>query len=234
MNLNSFKSPCKATCRLIALHGYCGKLPIDNMGRRQCYGLSGRTITASCCDMTCLLLRTCRIFLKFYCGVNVFNTWGQNVIEASKEGAWLSPMGEVFKFFTRRDDKYPLKSRLLNTTNGNEQTKTGIDVYNDPNVDFPLIVNRESQTDLYKVSACETEEGINLYFINKADEPIELQQVLPSNCKPIRIETLYAPDRLSRTYLDRSDLQYEEQAMKGKNVKLKPLSVNRIIIKSSR
>lgn len=161
---------------------------------------------------------------------NCVNTWGQNVIEASKEGAWLSPMGEVFKFFAYRDDRYPLRSRLLGMKNRNGGNQVKTDVYNDPNVDFPLIVNRESQTDLYKVAACETEEGINLYFINKADKPIELQQILPSGYKPVRMEVLYAPDRLARTYLDHSDLQCEECSLKGKSVRLKPLSVNRIII----
>lgn len=161
---------------------------------------------------------------------NCVNTWGQNVIEASKEGAWLSPMGEVFKFFARRDDRYPLKSRLLDTKNRDGGNQAKSDVYNDPNVDFPLIVNRESQTDLYKVVASDTEEGINLYFINKNDEPVELQQILPSGYRPMRIETLYAPNRLSRTYLNHSDVQYEERSLKGKSVRLKPLSVNRIII----
>ena len=164
---------------------------------------------------------------------NCVNTWGQNVIEASKEGAWLSPMGEVFKFFAYRDDRYPLRSRLLGMKNRNGGNQVKTDVYNDPNVDFPLIVNRESQTDLYKVAACETEEGINLYFINKADKPIELQQILPSGYKPVRMEVLYAPDRLARTYLDHSDLQCEECSLKGKSVRLKPLSVNRCLLYTS-
>jgi hypothetical protein len=32
---------------------------------------------------------------------NMTNTWGQNIIEASKDGAWLSCMGEVFAFFKK-------------------------------------------------------------------------------------------------------------------------------------
>ncbi len=32
---------------------------------------------------------------------NMTNTWGQNIIEASKDKAWLSCMGEIFAFFKR-------------------------------------------------------------------------------------------------------------------------------------
>ena len=33
---------------------------------------------------------------------NMANTWGQNLVEASKDGAWLSCMGEVFALFRRQ------------------------------------------------------------------------------------------------------------------------------------
>ena len=33
---------------------------------------------------------------------NMTNTWGQNLVEASKDGAWLSSMGEVFALFRRQ------------------------------------------------------------------------------------------------------------------------------------
>jgi hypothetical protein len=33
---------------------------------------------------------------------NMANTWGQNLVEASKDGAWLSCMGEVFALFKRQ------------------------------------------------------------------------------------------------------------------------------------
>lgn len=160
---------------------------------------------------------------------NCVNTWGQNVIESSKERTWLSPMGEVFKFFVNHDDCYPLESRLYGTEKGKSEIKEKI--YNDSEVDFPLIVNRQSQTELYKAMACETQNGINLYLVNKADQPIQIHQLLPKDYKPISIETLYAPDRLSRTYLSHSEIETETKPIKGRNVTLRPLSVNRIIIK---
>ena len=32
---------------------------------------------------------------------NMANTWGQNIVEGSKDGAWLSCMGQIFAFFHR-------------------------------------------------------------------------------------------------------------------------------------
>ena len=130
---------------------------------------------------------------------NCVNTWGQNVIEASKEGAWLSPMGEVFRFFSPQEEKYPLQSRL------------------------------SDETEFFKVVACETDKGMNIYFVNKSTKPIRLQQLLPKGYYAESIEDLYAPDRLSRTYFDRSDLKASIRVLRNpKTIDIRPLSVNRI------
>ncbi|MDR3184817.1 MAG: hypothetical protein LBT49_05375 [Prevotellaceae bacterium] len=160
---------------------------------------------------------------------NCVNTWGQNIIEASKEVAWLSPMGEVFRFFAKRDDLYPLQSLLPDKQSETTQDKNNAKVFNDTNVEFPLMVNRQSQTAFFKITACETNEGINIYFVNKSTDPVRLQPVLPKGYHPVKIEELYAPNRLSRTYYDHSDVKTEARTLKNqKIVEIRPLSISRI------
>lgn len=163
---------------------------------------------------------------------NCVNTWGQNVIEASKEGSWLSPMGEVFRFFSVQNEKYPLQSRLFGNRIETREAKAGNEVFNDPDVDFPLIVNRQSQTEFYKVTACETEEGISIYFVNKSTESAILQPTVPKGYYVESLEELYAPDRLSRTGLNHSDLKTGKRKLKNsRKIDIRPLSVNRIMAK---
>jgi alpha-L-arabinofuranosidase len=162
---------------------------------------------------------------------NCVNTWGQNVIESSKEGAWLSPMGEVFRFFAAHDDLYPLQTRLIGEQPKMTHTAAMSDVENDPDVEFPLIVNRQSETTFYKVVACETEKGTNLYLVNKSTESVTLQLQLPVGCTASSIRELYAPDRLSRTYMNHSDLETGERKLKNsRRITIKPLSVSKITI----
>jgi hypothetical protein len=40
---------------------------------------------------------------------NYANTWGQNVMECSKESAYLSPAGQVFELFSRSPAAWPLE-----------------------------------------------------------------------------------------------------------------------------
>lgn len=161
---------------------------------------------------------------------NCVNTWGQNVIEAAKEGAWLSPMGEVFKFFAPREERYPLATNMTETMNAKAgQQRT---VYNAAasDVNFPLIVNRRTESDFVKIVACETEKGINVYFTNKSREKVRLDLTVPKGYKIERIEYLCAPDRLSRTYLDHSDLVRSGRPLKNaKKISIEPLSLNRIV-----
>jgi alpha-L-arabinofuranosidase len=162
---------------------------------------------------------------------NCVNTWGQNVIESSKEGAWLSPMGEVFRFFRVHDDLYPLQTRLIGDKLEKRQTASDQNVQNDNEVEFPLIVNRQSETTLFKVVACETEKGINLYFVNKSTESVTLHPQLPNGYRMEYLRELYAPDRLSRSYHKQSDLNKGERKLgRNKAIEIKPLSVNKIVI----
>jgi alpha-L-arabinofuranosidase len=160
---------------------------------------------------------------------NCVNTWGQNVIEASGEGAWLSPMGEVFYFFSSQEDTYPVQTQLHGDNHEETGSKIENEVFNDPDVEFPLIVNRQSQSDLFKVTACETNGGMNIYFVNKSTEPVELQCVLPKGYYVEKIIDLYAPDRLSRTYLGHSDIKKDERRLGNpKRIEIRPLSLNQI------
>lgn len=159
---------------------------------------------------------------------NCVNTWGQNVIESSKEGAWLSPMGEVFHFFSGQTEKYSLETILY----GNQKKTPLLNseaTLNDPNVEFQLIVNRQSQSEFFKVQACETDEGLNIYFINKSTNPITIQQTLPNGYYVESIEDLYAPDRLSRTYFEKSDIKTSSRLLKNSSkIDIRPLSLSRI------
>lgn len=162
---------------------------------------------------------------------NCVNTWGQNVIESSKEAAWLSPMGEVFRFFAQRDDEYPLVTKMET----NMKPKGGSRPERVQNVaasevNFPLIVNRRSKNELVKLSACETSEGLNVYLVNKSTEPLKFNLSVPKGYKAVRIEDMSAPDRLSRAYADHSDITFSTRELKrASGIDVKPLSVNRVV-----
>lgn len=47
---------------------------------------------------------------------NCVNTWGQNIIESSKEGAWLSPVGQVMHFFRRQTVLFPCEQSYRRVT----------------------------------------------------------------------------------------------------------------------
>ncbi|MGI5846646.1 MAG: hypothetical protein ACOX5T_01275 [Candidatus Cryptobacteroides sp.] len=161
---------------------------------------------------------------------NCVNTWGQNVIESAKEGAWLSPMGEVFKFFTTRDELYPLVTDMKDDMNATVTQQTTVYNAAATEMSFPLIVNQRSQNDLVKLTACETANGINVYFTNKSMKDVDLTLIVPKGYKIDSIEYIYAPDRLSRTYLDFSDIVFESRTLKSASkITVNPLSLNRIV-----
>ena len=152
------------------------------------------------------------------------------MIEAAKEGAWLSPMGEVFKFFAPREELYPLVTNM--TDNMNVRATQQRTVYNAAatEMDFPLIVNQRSENEFVKIVACETARGINVYFTNKSREDVSLDLTVPKGYRIEKIEYLCAPDRLSRTYLDHSDLTRGEKTLRSpRNIPVGPLSLNRIV-----
>ncbi|MCX6226323.1 MAG: hypothetical protein NTV01_16510 [Bacteroidia bacterium] len=131
---------------------------------------------------------------------NCANTWGGNIIECSKEGVWKSPAGEVFKFYKNFTDKYPLKCEV------------------------------KSYNKLVKVQACETSTGVVVNVVNIGEHGADLILAMPAKYKPENMETLYAPDKLSRTYLDHSEIKYEKIEIKNTHtINIKPLSVNRIV-----
>ena len=158
---------------------------------------------------------------------NCVNTWGQNVIESSKEGAWLSPVGEIFRFFSVQNEKYPLET-IINDKQKDIQSIKSIPL-NDPNAEFQLIENRQSQTEFLKIQTCETDDGLSIYFVNKSKDTVTLQYILPKGYTIESIEELYAPDRLSRTFLDKSDIIAKSRTLKDTNrTDIQPLSLNRL------
>jgi hypothetical protein len=131
---------------------------------------------------------------------NCANTWGGNIIECSKEGVWKSANGLVFKFYKNFKEKYPLRSEIENDNN------------------------------LVRILACETDGGIIVDVVNKGYSGVTLKLALPPGFKPEFMETLYAPDKLSRAYLDHSDIIYENNDVKSmRKTSIRPLSVNRIV-----
>jgi len=136
---------------------------------------------------------------------NCANTWGGNIIECSKEGVWKSPAGEVFKFYKNFSDKYPLKSEV------------------------------KGENQHVKVLACETEAGIVVNVVNTGDHDAGLILSIPAGFKSNNMETLCAPNKLSRTYIDHSDINYEKIEIKNPaKIMIKPLSINRIVFSKSK
>ncbi|MFA6126180.1 MAG: hypothetical protein WC699_02650 [Bacteroidales bacterium] len=130
---------------------------------------------------------------------NCANTWGGNIIECSKEGVWKSPAGEVFGFYKNFSDKYPLKSEI------------------------------KGDNRYIKVLACETETGIVVNIVNTGDRVADLNLSMPAGFKSIDMETLHAPNKLSRTYIDHSEIKYDRTEIKNfSKLNIKPLSVNRL------
>jgi hypothetical protein len=137
---------------------------------------------------------------------NCVNTWGQNIIEASKEGAWLSPVGHVYKFLSTLDVRFPLETA----------------------------VSRPPGTFL-DAQACDTKDGsIELIIVNRGTKPVSTEIALPAGHRLDTIECLYAPDRLSRTSLSKSDIRLEDRHSVSSNaVEIRPLSVTRIHSRSA-
>jgi alpha-L-arabinofuranosidase len=133
---------------------------------------------------------------------NCVNTWGQNVIESAKEGAWISPAGHVFKFFSNFKGEYPLKTELA-----------------------------EGRSAFIKAQACETGDGrIHVYLVNVGRNALPVSLDLPANYTVESVETLFAPDRLSRCHLRTNEIQFEAHKHNNRRwTKIKPLSVNRIV-----
>jgi hypothetical protein len=132
---------------------------------------------------------------------NCVNTWGQNILEASKEGAWLSPVGHVYRFLSTLNARYPLQSEVAK----------------------PPGVFVDAQ-------ACETKDGgMEIVVVNRGIKPVSTQMSIPQGYRVDSMECLYAPDRLSRTYPDKSDIQLEARhAVTSGSVTLRPLSITRI------
>ena len=132
---------------------------------------------------------------------NCVNTWGQNILEASKEGAWLSPVGHVYRFLSTLNARYPLQSEVAK----------------------PPGVFVDAQ-------ACETKDGgMEIVVVNRGIKPVSTQLSIPQGYRVDSMECLYAPDRLSRTYPDKSDIQLEARhAVTSGSVTLRPLSITRI------
>jgi alpha-L-arabinofuranosidase len=131
---------------------------------------------------------------------NCANTWGGNIIECSKEGVWKSPAGEVFKFYKNFNDKFPLKSEV------------------------------KSDNKLVKILACETDTGIVVNVVNSGDRGADLILAMPAQYQSENMETLYAPNKLSRTSLNHSEIKSEKKEVKNSSeIFIKPLSVNRIL-----
>jgi len=76
---------------------------------------------------------------------NCCNTWGQNIVEASKDAAWLSCAGEMFAFISRH-----FRENALVTSFDS----------GDPLVRAEMLVN---------------EDGATLYLINNTDKTVELE-----------------------------------------------------------
>jgi hypothetical protein len=112
---------------------------------------------------------------------NCVNTWGQNVVEACKEGAWISPAGRVFEFFRGENNAYPLETRLA-----------------------------AGDSPLFRAQACETVNGeINLYVVNKGRAEIALEIAPPPGYRPRHARVLHAAGPLVTNDLGHDNISLE-------------------------
>lgn len=159
-------------------------------------------------NVACHLLDYVSLGGEFYLANfnNCVNTWGQNVIEAAKEGAWLSPAGHAFRFFSDFGGKYPLKTEFV-----------------------------QGRSMFIKAQACETDDGeIHVYMVNVGKSISSVSLDPPADYTMESLETIFAPDRLSRCYLNKCEIQSEAHEPDNPGlVRIKPLSVNRIVFSKS-
>jgi hypothetical protein len=115
---------------------------------------------------------------------NCVNTWGQNIIESAREGAWLSPSGRVFEFFRNDDSAWPLT--------------TSVEPQDDPAIN---------------VLACEAKNGgINLYAVNRGSAPVQVDLSLPPGGIPRAMRILDAEHRLETNSLGEDRIRLRECA----------------------
>ena len=131
---------------------------------------------------------------------NCVNTWGQNIIESSKEKAWLSPCGKVFEFFTRDfQAQYPLQ-----------------------------VVPPLEASGMLKVQACLSADGrtIVISMVNQATTPQSITLTLPAGFAVDKGEILFAPDRLSRITAQTDPVEKDNLDPDAAGMwRVKPLSV---------
>ncbi|MGA2974599.1 MAG: hypothetical protein ABSF77_04745 [Spirochaetia bacterium] len=130
---------------------------------------------------------------------NCVNTWGQNIIESAKEGAWLSPAGRVFEFFHLFRDAYPLATSC------------------DP-----------EDRALLNLQACEPQPGeIDLYAVNKDSDHIELSLSMPAGFTAQEVRSLSAEQRLVTNRLSEDRIQ-SSSAPAGDAIALTPFSLTHV------
>lgn len=127
---------------------------------------------------------------------NCVNTWGQNVIEASKEGAWLSPAGRVFELFRSFDGGWPIATSW------------------EP-ADLPAV----------NMQAVETgDDALDFYAVNRGSTPFELDVSAPPG-RVLRVaRSLEADDVLATNRLGEDRIRLRELDPRG-SLTLAPLSV---------
>ncbi len=135
---------------------------------------------------------------------NCCNTWGQNIIESAKEGAWLSAAGRVFEFMKNKNLAYPLKTELT----------TGENVF-------------------LTAQACSTDDGnMVIFIVNQGTKDVPMKLEIPSGCRAMATETLFAPNRLSRAKLDNDEIQFKRRILTEPILILRPISITKVFVQA--
>jgi hypothetical protein len=153
-------------------------------------------------------LNTARILMNFIaaggelCSTNfnnAVNTWGQSIIEASKEGAWLSPVGKVYEHINKLGVRFPLETAL-----------------------------EQPEGTFLSAQAAETSygRGIDVLVVNQGRKEVRAELMLPAGYRAQSIDVIHAPSRLSRTSLGNSDIQVATDKPDGGGCVFRPLSVS--------
>lgn len=143
---------------------------------------------------------------------NLCNTWGQNLIEASADEAWLSCMGEVFAFFRRH-----FQPCVAQTVETDEREECMVTAHTD--------AGESVQVKTGKIFAlvARSDGSEQLYVINHGSKPVEIE--LPGEDWTHR-ETLAGKSRLGGNAASERVVQTVLPSQQGSSAILPGLSLS--------
>jgi alpha-L-arabinofuranosidase len=174
---------------------------------------------------------------------NLANTWGQNIIECTKDTVFISPAGKVFELMSRSPLRWVLKTDTLQNLSGvYVQAGLSKSIHLTPNPSPALAASIHLTPNPYPALAALTGEGspkLIIYLLNyRSDSPnmkLDLKEfVVDPNSVKIRTVSGDGP-LCSNSYQNTNGIKTTEKSIKIKNAKnptfkLLPWSVTEITL----